>query len=140
MIPLTHEQEKKHSKSDKCYISKKNFITNKKSKYYKNLNKVKDHDHYTGIHRGAAHSICNIRHKTQEDIPVVIHNGNNYDIHLIITELAKEFRSEIYCIPEDKEKYKTFSIPIMYREVNIKTITYNLRFIDSKRFMDESLL
>ena len=27
----------------------------------------------------------------------------------------------------------------MYREVNIKTVTYNLRFIDSKRFMDESI-
>ena len=69
MIPLTHKQEKKYSKSDKCYISKKNFITNKKNKYYKNLNKVKDHDHYSGIHRGAAHSIWNIRLKTQEDIP-----------------------------------------------------------------------
>ena len=137
---MNNTVNKKYSKSDKCYITTKNFITNKKNKYYKNLKKVKDHDHYTGIHRGAAHSICNIRYKTQEHIPVVIHNGNNYDFHLIITELAKEFRLEIYCIPEDKEKYKTFSIRITYREVNNKTITYNLRFIDSKRFMDESLL
>ena len=39
-----------------------------------------------------------------EDIPVVIHNGSNYDFHLTIIELAKEFRLEIHCIPEDKEK------------------------------------
>ena len=101
--------------------------------------KVMDHDHYTGTFRGAAHSICNLRYKTQEDIPVVIHNGSNYDFHLIITELAKEFRSEIHCIPEDKEKYKTFSIQIMHREVNNKIIKYNLRFIDSARFMMGSL-
>ena len=69
-----------------------------------------DHDHYTGKYRVAAHSICNLRYKRQEDISVVIHNGSNYDFHLIITQLAKEFRSEIHFIPEDKGKYKTFSI------------------------------
>ena len=139
MTPITHEQQKKHSESDKCYICNKKFIYNKKNKYYKNLMKVKDHDHYTGKYRGAAHSICNLRYKTQEDISVVIHNGSNYDFHLIITELAKEFRSEIHCIPEDKEKYKSFSIPIMHREVNNKIINYKLRFIDSARFMRGSL-
>ena len=86
-------------------------------------------DHYTGIYRGAAHSICNLRYKTQEDIFVVIHNGSNYGFHLITEELAKEFRSEIHCIPEDKEKYKTFSIPIMHREVNNKTVNYNLNLL-----------
>ena len=38
-----------------------------------------------------------------------------------------------------KEKYKTFSIAIIDREVNNKTINYNLRFIDSDRFMQGSL-
>ena len=47
-----------------------------------------DHDHYTGKYRGAAHSICNLRYTTQEDIPVVIHNGSNYDFHLIIELLS----------------------------------------------------
>ena len=101
--------------------------------------KVRDHDHYTGKYGGAAHSIFNLRYKTQEDIPVVIHNGSNYDFHLTITESAKEFRSEMHCIPEAKEKYKTFSIPIMHGEVNNKIIKYNLRFIDSARFMAGSL-
>ena len=101
--------------------------------------KVRDHDHYTSIHRGAAHSICNWRYPTQEDIPVVIKNSCNYDFHLIIEELAIEFKSEIHCILEDKEKYKTFNIPIIHREVNNKTINYNLRFTDSDKFMMGSL-
>ena len=58
---------------------------------------------------------------------------------MIIKELTEEFRSEIHCIPEDKEKYKTFSIPIMYRTVKDYEIPYNLRFIDSNNFMMDLL-
>ena len=83
--------------------------------------------------------MCNLRYKTQKDIPAVIHNGSKYDFHLIIKGVAKEFRSEIHCIPEDKEKYKIFSIPIMRKEINDKVISYNLRFIDSNNFMMVSL-
>ena len=101
--------------------------------------KVRDHNHYTGKYRGAAHSICNLRYKIQKDIPVVTRDGRNNDFHLIITELAKEFRAEIHCIPEDKEKYKAFSVPIFYREVNGVTTNFSLRFIDSARFMPGSL-
>ena len=139
VTPLTHEEQKKHDDSKKCFISNKKFITDKKNKYYKKLMKVKDHDHYTGKYRGATHSICNLRYKTQKDIPVVIYDGSNYDFHLITTELAKNFRSEIHCIPEDKEKYKSFSITLMHKKENNKTIKYNLKFIDSARFMIGSL-
>ena len=139
VTPLTPEQKKEHSDSHECFICQKKFNYNKNSKYYKNLKKVKDHDQYTGIYRRAAYSLCNFRYSTQKDIPVVIHNGSNYDFHLIIKELANEFRSEIQCIPEDKEKYKTFSIPILYKELNDYEISYNLRFIYSYKFMIDSL-
>ena len=58
------------------YVKKK-FIYDKKNKYYKNFMKVRDHDQYTGIYRGAAPSICNWRYTRQEDIPVVNRNGCN---------------------------------------------------------------
>ena len=77
-----------------------------------NHRKVRDHDHYTGKFRDAAHWICNLRHSTQIDIPVLFHNGTNYDFNLIITELGKEFRSEMRCIPLNTHKYMSFSIPI----------------------------
>ena len=85
---------------------KKNLVIKKKHR------KVRDHDHYTGKYCGAAHSICNLRYSTQKDIPVLFHNGSNYDFNLIITELAKEFRSELQCIPVNTNKYMSFSIPI----------------------------
>ena len=116
----------------------------KKSKYYKNFGKVKDHDYHTGISRGAAHSMCNLRYSTQRDIPVVIHNGSSYDFHLIIKELANEFRKEMHYFPEDKEKYKSFSIPIKHKSITTSSgeeheIPLNLRFIDSNKFMMGSL-
>ena len=58
---------------------------------------------------------------------------------MIIKELAEEFRIEIQYIPEDKEKYKSFSIPIMYKECNNYKMPYNLRFINSNRFMMRTL-
>ena len=84
----------------------------KKFNRHKNYLKVRDHNHYGGIYRGAAHSLCNLRYSTQVDIPVIFHNGSNYDFNLIITELAKEFRSEMRCIPLNTNKYMSFSIPL----------------------------
>ena len=105
-----------------------------------NFKKVIDHDHYTGIYRGVAHSIRNLRYETQREIPFVIHNGSNYDFHLLITELAKEFRSEMRCIPDDKGKYISFSIPIRKEKEDAKFTMHNLRFIASAGFMAGSLV
>ena len=45
--------------------------------------KVKDHCHYTGKFRGAAHSKCNLSYKVPNDIPIIIHNAS-YDTYFII--------------------------------------------------------
>ena len=119
MKPLTPEQKRSYENAKRCHICNSTFYKkDHEGVGSSNFRKVRDHDHYIGIYRGAAHSICILRYSTRRDIPVVIHNGSNYDFHLIIQELAEEFRAEIQCIPEDKEKYKSFSIPIMYKECN----------------------
>ena len=86
MIPLTIKEEKYHNKRKNFYICKKEFNTNDKKHY-----KVKDHCHYTGTYRGAAHNIYNLRYKIPKEIPTVFHNGSTYDYHFIIKELVKEF-------------------------------------------------
>ena len=93
--------------------------------------KVRDHCHYTGKFRGAAHSICNLRYKTPKEIPAVFHNGSTYDYHFIINKLAKEFYDQLECLGENTEKYITFSAPISKKLDKGKTITYKLKFIDS---------
>ena len=46
------------------------------------MQKVRDHCHYTGKYRGAAHNNCNLSYKTPKEIPVVFHNGSTYEIVL----------------------------------------------------------
>ena len=92
---------------------KKKIITDKNDKNeFKLYHKVRDHCHYTGKFRGAAHSICNLRYKTPKEIPVVFHNGSTYDYHFIIKQLAIEFKGEFKCLGENTEKFITFSLPI----------------------------
>ena len=99
---------------------------------------VRDHCHYTGKCRGAAH-ICNPRHKKLKETPVVFHKGSVYDYHFIIKELAKEFDGQFKCSGENTEKFINFSVTIKEELDNGKTPTYKLKFIDSFRFMSTSL-
>ena len=88
MIPLTKEEKKIHREQKQ----KKRFNTDDSNKKY---SKVRDHCHYTGKYRGAAHDICNLRYKTPKEIPVIFHNGSTYDYHFIIKEVAEEFEGTI---------------------------------------------
>ena len=70
---------------------------------------------------------------------MVLHNGSNYDYHLIIKQLAEEFKGDLKCLEENMEKYITFSVPLKKINENGKLITYKLKLKDSARFMNTSL-
>ena len=131
MIPLTKEEKANYNKENICHICKKDF---------NNDMKVKDHCHFTGKYRGAAHNMCNLRYKIPKNIPVIFDNGSTYNYHFIIKELACEFDGNFECLGENTEKYITFSVPIKKR-IDNKNIdrTYKIKFIDSFRFMAISL-
>ena len=137
MIPLTDKENKSYEIQKICYTCKKEFSNNDDNN--KKYHKVRDHCHYTGKFRGAAHSICNLRYKTPKEIPVVFHDGSTYDYHFIINKLAKEFYGQLECLGENTGKYITFSVPISKELDNAKIITYKLKFIDSFRFMSMTL-
>ena len=109
MIPLTKKEEKNHNKQKVCHICRKEFTTDDSDKKY---HKVRDHCHYTGKYRSAAHDICNLRFKTSKEIRAVFHNGSTYDYHFIIKSLAEEFVGEFECLGENTEISITFSVPI----------------------------
>ena len=135
MITLTKKEEENYNNQKVCYICKKEF--NKSDKKH---HKVRDHCHYTGKYRGAAHNICNLRYKIPKEIPIVFHNGSTYDYHFIIKELVKEFEGNVECLGENTEKYITFSVPIKKKIENKDIeITYKIKFIDNFRFMATSL-
>ena len=74
--------------------------------------KVRDHFHYTGKYRDAAHNIRNLRYKIPKEIPIVFHNGSTYDYYFIIKELVNKFDGNFEWLGENTEKYITFSAPI----------------------------
>ena len=132
MIPLTAKEKIYHNRQKVCYICKKEFDNNDKKQQ-----KVRDHCHYTGKYRGAAHNICNLRYKVPKETPVVFHNGSTYDYHFIIKELVKEFIGNFECLGENTEKISV----LIKKKIENKDleITYKIKFIDSYRFMSSSL-
>ena len=139
-MPLTDNENKYYEEEEKCHICQKEFCYDKNKKMkFKLYKKVRDHCHYTGKFRGAAHSICNLNYKVPQEIPVKIHNGSKYDYHFIIKELAEEFKGEFECLGENTEKYISFSVPIKKEHDNDKTVTYKLKFVDTCRFMPSKL-
>ena len=90
MIPLTDEEKESYENQEVCHICKKDFCNDEDNKNeFKLKQKVRDHCHYTGKYRGAAHSICNLCYKVSREIPVVFHNGSTYDYHFIIKQLTR---------------------------------------------------
>ena len=94
------------------HMQKKNCDNKNDKNKFKLYQKVRNHCHYTGKFRNVAHNIYNWRYKVQREIPVVLHNGSNYDYHLIFKELAEKFEAQLNCLGENTEKYITFSVPL----------------------------
>ena len=89
---------------------------------------VKDHCHITGKYRGAAHNACNLKFRLKPKTApkaVVVHNLKGYNGHLLMQAVAR-VPGEISCIPNNTEKYISFSLG-------------NLRFVDSLNFKMSSL-
>ena len=76
VLPLTKEELKLHQDAKVSYIFGKRIL--KKLSKTTNYRKVRDHCHFKGKYRGAAHSICNLKFNVPNEIPVVFHNGLNY--------------------------------------------------------------
>ena len=104
----------------------------------RNYGRVRDHCHYTGKYKAAAHSICNSRHKRTYEIPVVYRNVSNYDYHFTIKQLVEEFEEQLKYPGESPNNQITFSVPIETQE-NQKIIKHKIRFIEHVIFMNSSL-
>ena len=103
MDKLTKEQTVEFVTAKECHICFKKFSPKDR--------KVRDHCHYTGKYRGAAHSSCNLRYRIPNYIPVIFYNLAGYDAHLFIKELAKH-TSKIGVIAENTENYISFSVKV----------------------------
>ena len=127
------EEAERFNKETECWICGEDL----------NDDKVRDHCHFTGRYRGAAHNLCNLKYKKPKFILVVFHNLSGYDSHLFIKNLGCT-DGKIDCIPNNEEKYISFTKYIkvgsyINKKGETTPITYKIRFIDSYKFMSTKL-
>ncbi|CAH3019785.1 unnamed protein product, partial [Porites evermanni] len=131
---LTKDEQKSFDKAMICHICNKDLFEDK----------VRDHCHFTGQYRGAAHNSCNLKCRKPLVLPVIFHNLQGYDAHLFIKQLAT-LPGELNCIPSTEEKYISFSKKIKVDEYRSKkndemvSLYFEIRFIDSFKFLQTSL-
>ena len=131
---ITAEEKEEFKQASNCWICHKKL----------NLeDRVRDHCHYTGRYRGAAHNICNLKYSKPNNISVFFHNLTGYDSHLFIKKLNTTM-GDIDCIPNNEENYISFSKSIKTGEYTdkkgeIKNKYFKIVFKDSLKFMASSL-
>ena len=132
---FTREDEKQFNTASDCWICGEELGNDR----------VRDHCHYTGRYRGAAHNSCNLKYSKPKGVPVFFHNLTGYDSHLFIKNLGSSNPKEnIECIPNNEEKYITFTKNIIVgqytnKKGEVKDKTFKIVFKDSLKFMSPSL-
>ena len=119
-INMAKEDEEDYKNNNICRFCEKTIESDK----------VRDHCLLTGKYRGPSHNVCNINVKQKDSnfIPFAFHNFSNYDCHMffkMLVDLGKD-KVKFEIIPKTNEKY----ISVRYGCI---------RFIDSYRFLSESL-
>ena len=87
MKQLTKKQQESYKNAKIC---ENKYLKDKKYR------QVRDHCHYTGEHRGAAYSVCNLKYSVPKKILIVFHNGLNYDYHFAIKKVSRRILKAIY--------------------------------------------
>ena len=133
-IKITKEEEEQFKQASNCWICGK-FLNMK--------DRVRDHCHYTGRYRGAAHNKCNLKYCKPNNVSVFFHNLSGYDSHLFIKKLNTTMGT-IDCIPNNEENYISFSKSIKTGEYinkhgETKDKHFKIIFKDSMKFLKSSV-
>ena len=116
---MTIKDENNYQNSQNCWICNE--------KINKDKDKVRDHCHITGKYRGDAHKKCNSELRTPRKLPIIFHNLEGYDGHLIFRELNNFKDIDIQVIPKTNERYMSI------------IVSKNIIFLDSLQFYKASL-
>ena len=115
---MTTEDENNFQNFNGSWISTQKIIKDK----------VRDHCHITGKFRGAAHKECNSKLRIPRKLPIIFHNLEGYDGHIIFKELNNFDNIDIQVIPKSSEKYMSI---IINRNVFLDSLQFYKGSLDS---------
>ena len=136
-LEMTIEDEENYQNSQNCWICDQKIINNK--------DKVRDHCHITGKYRGAAHKECNSELRIPRKLPIIFHNLEGYDGHLIFRELNNFKDIDIQVIPKTNERYMSIIVnnsivfldSLQFCKASLDSLASNLNNDDFKHLMSE---
>lgn len=128
-IPRLTEQEARSYFSSPCWICRKPITDEDEEN---GDDRVLDHAHSSlnfGRFLGPAHRSCNSARQHQTELPIFVHNLQNYDGHFLVSAFKDKVISGKYTIrglADNNQKFKTLTID-------------NFCFLDSLQFLAASL-
>ena len=133
-LRMAVEDEQKYQGSQNCWICNEEL----------NTDKVRDHCHVTGKFRGVAYDKCNLKLRIPKKLPIILHNLQGYDGHIIFKEL-NNFDADIAVIPKGIDEYMiiianrhiTFIDSLQFDNSSLDTLTSNLNNEDFKYLESE---
>ena len=131
------EDENNYQNSQNCWICGEKIINNK--------DKARDHCHVTGKYRGAAHKECISKLRMPRKLPIIFHNLEGYDRHLIFRELNNFKDIDIQVIPNTNERLMSIIVDrniifldsLQFCKASLDTLAGNLADNDFKHLMSE---
>lgn len=146
-IIMSAKEEREHNYCKKCLNCSHVFDKENKLDIIMRIYKVRHHDHITGKFISTLCNKCNLKFQYKPFLPVYLHNLKGYDSHLFVNALNKYGQiddCEISCIPNNEEKYISFSKNIkvgtyINAEGIEKPVSFEIRFLDTIAFMNSSI-
>ena len=132
---MTTENEDYYQNSEICWICDQKIIKDK----------VRDHCHITGKFRGSAHKECNSKLRIPRKLPIIFHNLEGYDGHIIFKELNNFKDIDMRVIPKLSEKYTSIIInrsiifldSLQFYKASLDNLAGNLQDCDFKHLLSE---
>ena len=116
-LKMSTEDEENYQNSECCWICNQKMIKDK----------VRDHYHITGKFRDPPHKEYNSKLRIPRKLPIIFHNLEGYDGHLIFRGFNTFKDMNIQVIPKSNERYMSI------------TVNRNITFLDSLQFLKASL-
>ena len=134
-LKMSEEDENNYQNSQNCWICNQKIIKDK----------VRDHCHITGKFRGSAHKECNSKLRIPRKLPIIFHNLEGYDGHIIFKELNNFKDIDMRVITKLSEKYTSIIInrsiifldSLQFYKASLDNLAGNLQDCDFKHSLSE---